>query len=100
MGQHSERNEAGLSPEEAVAKLEAIYSSSKSALQTAFDDFVENGRTPLIEDRESGRFSYPRLTVKYEPEGPLPALSRAFGKFNGPGSYQTDIAQPSLFREL
>lgn len=94
-----EGRDEDLSVEDAVAKLEEIYSSSKSALKQAFHDFVDHGRPPQVEDRRAGRFSYPKLTVRYSPDGPIPGLSRAFGKFNGPGSYQTDVARPALFRD-
>lgn len=84
---------------EAVDKLEAIYETSKAALREAFHAFVDKGTTPSVEDRRAGRFSYPRLIVTYTPEGAIPAFSRAFGNFNGPGVYQTDIAQPQLYRD-
>lgn len=84
---------------EAADKLEAIYADNKAALRAAFDAFVENGTPPSVNDRKAGRFSYPRLTVTYAPNGAVPAISRAFGNFNGPGTYQTDIAQPRLFRD-
>ncbi len=86
-------------PEEAVDKLEALYAESKTALRSAFDTFVESGEAPNVDERKSGRFSYPLLTVTYQPDGATPAFSRAFGNFNGPGVYQTDIAQPELFRD-
>lgn len=84
---------------EAVDKLEAIYEQSSSALRQAFNAFVENGTTPDVEKRKAGCFSYPRLTVTYKPAAATPAFSRAFGNFNGPGVYQTDIARPKLFRD-
>lgn len=87
------------SASEAVDKLEAIYEQSSSSLREAFNAFVEKGATPNVEQRKAGCFSYPRLTVTYRPDGATPAFSRAFGNFNGPGVYQTDIARPKLFRE-
>lgn len=56
-----EGRDEDLSVEDAVAKLEETYSSSKSALKQAFHDFVEHGRPPQVEDRRAGRFSYPKL---------------------------------------
>ena len=92
-------NERGASiecatPAEAVDNLQAIYDESRIALRDAFNAFVEKGAVPSVEDRRAGRFSYPRLVVTYSPKGAIPAFSRAFGNFNGPGVYQTDIAQP------
>lgn len=82
------------SPSEAVDALEAIYDASASALQAAFKAFVDAGTVPP----PAGSFPYPALCITYRPEGAVPPLSSAFGKFETPGVYETDVAQPGLFR--
>ena len=47
--------------------------------------------------REPGAYAYPALRVTYRPDGVVPPLSSAFGKFESPGTYQVDVARPALF---
>lgn len=84
--------------EDAANALELLYAASADRLRLAFNEFVENGKPPSFEERRRGAFCYPRLTVSYRPRAAVPAFSRAFGNFNAPGCYQTDITQPKLFR--
>ena len=37
--------------------------------------------------------------MRYAPDGVVPPLSSAFGKFESPGLYQTDVARPALFSD-
>lgn len=82
-------------PEEAVALLDQRYTQSADALRAAFAAFVAEGTPP----QSGATFPYPRLRVTYAPEGAVPAISSAFGKFEAPGTYETDIARPALFKD-
>ena len=53
-------------------------------------------RPPRADERSS--FCYPQLRVTYEAQGVQPSISRAFAKFQGPGTYVTTITQPAHFR--
>jgi AMP nucleosidase len=67
-----------------------------SAQRSALELYFAKGTAPSEEER--GRFRYPELRVTYRAGGPLPATQRAYGKFQGPGVYNTTITQPMAFR--
>ncbi|MDF1770044.1 AMP nucleosidase [Maricaulis sp.] len=86
-------------PAEAVEQLEALYQSSVERLQTALKSFLDGGPPPSHDDRQAGAFVYPELRVTYEPDGPPPPVSRAFGKFTDTGLYASTITKPALFAD-
>ncbi|OLF71053.1 AMP nucleosidase [Maricaulis sp. W15] len=86
-------------PAEAVEQLEALYQMSVERLQTALKSFLDGGPPPSPEERQSGAFVYPELRVTYEPDGPPPPISRAFGKFTDTGLYASTITHPTLFAD-
>ncbi|HVY88697.1 MAG TPA: AMP nucleosidase, partial [Hyphomonadaceae bacterium] len=67
-------------------------------LRAALEAFVTKGETPDPKARERGDFCYPELRLKYDPEGPVPALPRAFAKLSEAGMYTTTVTQPAFFR--
>ena len=74
----------------------ARYEASADRLRADFDAFVRDGLEP---SRGPGAYAYPAVRVRYAPDGVVPPLSSAFGKFENPGLYQTDIARPALFAD-
>ena len=87
------------SPTEAVDQLQALYEASVERLREALRAFLEEGTPPAASARAAGAFAYPELRVRYQPDGPPPPVSRAFGKFTEPGLYVQTITQPGFFRD-
>lgn len=85
-------------PDSAIDALETLYSRATSALSAALSRFLKEGIPPDPRLRASGAFCYPRLRIVYNPDGPPPPISRAFGKMSEPGIYLTTITRPEFFR--
>ncbi len=83
---------------EIIDALQALYSAAATALSSALENYLRNGETPRPEDRDAGIFCYPELIIRYNPDGPPPPISRAFGKMSEAGTYATTITQPEFFR--
>lgn len=87
----------GLSPTEAVDRLEELYSGATSALGRALDRFIETGKPPTPKERR--QFRYPLLRIiHHEQELPRPLNRRAFAKLQEPGTYETTITHPEHYR--
>ncbi len=86
-------------PSEAVDQLQTLYDASVERLQNSLKSFLDGNGPPSAEEREAGAFVYPELRVTYEPDGPPPPISRAFGKFTDPGVYASTITHPDMFRD-
>ena len=84
-------------PKNIISELEKLYSEAVDALCSALQDFLRDGKTPDPEARANGAFCYPELVIEYNPDGPPPPISRAFGKMSEAGTYSTTIAQPKFF---
>ncbi len=97
MDQHTREIYITKTPDEAIFKLTELYNQSAHNLREAFEKYVKEGIPPNPDDRRDGAFAYPKLILKYKPEGAVPAYSRAFGKFDTPGVYEADITRPALF---
>lgn len=82
----------------AVDRLCSLYDEAVSALREALKTYLNGGAAPALEERQTGLFAYPELRITYLPEGPVPPLSRAFGKFSEAGIYTQTITRPDLFR--
>lgn len=80
-----------------ISELEKLYSEAVDALCSALQDFLRDGKTPDPQARADGAFCYPELVIEYNPDGPPPPISRAFGKMSEAGTYSTTIAQPKFF---
>ena len=89
---------ASLAPEEAVERLEALHASASNALRDALERYLSTGSAPTPEER--ARFRYPELRLDYRPTGPLPAIKRAYAKFQGRGAYATTVTQPGVLPAL
>lgn len=87
-----------MTPEEVVDRVTEIYDASVVSLKSALNDFIKEGKKPDPKWRQDRRFSYPQIRVIYQPDGPPPIMSRAFGKLSEPGVYVTTITQPQFFR--
>ena len=83
-------------PERAVEILIALHDEATSLLRASLEQFLAVRSPPTPAERS--RFRYPQLTVTYDASGPVPSLSRAYAKFQGPGVYETTITQPRAFR--
>ena len=90
---------ASLAPDEAVDRLEALHAAASNALRDALERYLATGvaadaggARPLPLSRAA-----PRPT---RPTGPLPAIKRAYAKFQGRGVYATTVTQPAFFRAL
>ena len=85
-------------PTKIIDALEVLYSEAAGALSSALERYLHNGETPDVEARAAGAFCYPELIISYNPDGPPPPISRAFGKMSEAGTYATTITQPEFFR--
>ncbi len=81
--------------EAAIGQLESLYQEAISQLRSALGNYVANRIAPTKEQRE--KFRYPKITLTYDPDGPPPVSSRAYAKFNAPGTYTTTITHPKIF---
>ena len=84
---------------DSVDVLCALYQRSADTLRQAFDCFIKDGTEPDKTARKNGAFAYPLLRMTYLPDGPAPAYSRAFGKFDTPGTYETSITKPEIYAD-
>jgi AMP nucleosidase len=87
---------SGLTPEQAVDRLEALHTAACDALRTALARFTETGVPPTPQERAT--FRYPELCVDWQPAGEVPFTWRAWAKFQAPGRYVTTVTQPAFFR--
>lgn len=84
------------SPEDAVARLIALYDAAIDAQRHALERFFATQVAPTAEER--AKFRYPELRVIYRATSVPPIKQRAYAKFQGPGVYATTITQPAFFR--
>ncbi len=87
------------SPTDVINALEQEYERAVSALSDALDAYLETGATPESTLRDNGAFCYPQIRLTYQPDGPPPPISRAFGKMSEPGTYISTFTRPDFFRE-
>jgi AMP nucleosidase len=87
---------AGLTPEQAVDRLEELHASACDALRLALARFTASGAPPTAEERAA--FRYPELCVDWQPVGAVPYTRRAWAKFQIAGRYVTTVTQPAFFR--
>jgi AMP nucleosidase len=87
---------SGLTPEQAVDRLEELHSRACDALRAALAHFTATGAPPQPEERAA--FRYPELRVQWQPAGAIPFTWRAWAKFQAPGLYATTVTQPAFFR--
>ncbi|HSI01028.1 MAG TPA: AMP nucleosidase [Reyranella sp.] len=87
---------SGLTPEQAVDRLEELHTTACDALRTALARFTETGVPPTPQERATYR--YPQLSVDWQPAGEVPFTWRAWAKFQVPGRYVTTVTQPAFFR--
>jgi AMP nucleosidase len=87
---------SGLTPEQAVDRLEELHTLACDALRAALAHFTATGAPPSPEERAT--FRYPELRVQWQPAGAVPFTWRAWAKFQAPGVYCTTITQPAFFR--
>lgn len=89
---------AGLTPSQALDKLDELYEQAVQALRSAIGKYVENGELPDITARNNGLFVYPSLSVSWSGNATNPPKTRAYGRFTHAGCYTTTITRPALFR--
>lgn len=88
---------ASLTPEQALAELEARYEASVTALRKAIGDYIDHNTLPDTEARAEGLFVYPQLSVSDGADHKA-LKTRAWGRFTHAGCYTTTITNPKLFR--
>ncbi|MEL6857350.1 MAG: AMP nucleosidase [Pseudomonadota bacterium] len=85
-------------PKTIIDELEKLYTTSVNALCDALQAYLKDGKTPDPKARAAGAFCYPELIIHYNPDGPPPPISRAFGKMSEPGTYASTVTQPEFYR--
>jgi AMP nucleosidase len=85
-------------PDQVVEALERLYSDAVEALTSSLETYLATGIPPDAKRRSERAFCYPALIVRYDPDGPPPPISRAFGKMSEPGTYIATITRPDYFR--
>ncbi len=85
-----------LTPEAAVDQLIARHAEATENLKACLQRYLKDRTVPTRKQRQS--FCYPELRVTYASSGLQPSISRAYAKFQGPGTYTTTITQPQHFR--
>ena len=86
----------GLTPEQAVDRLEHLHFAACTALREALAAFTRSGTLPTPQQRTA--FRYPELRVDWQPSGALRFTRRAWAKFQTPGRHVTTVTQPAHFR--
>ena len=89
---------SGLTPAQALDKLDALYEQSVVALRNAIGKYITSGELPDENARKQGLFVYPSLTVTWDGSTTNPPKTRAFGRFTHAGSYTTTITRPTFVR--
>ena len=85
-------------PEQVVDALERLYEDAVNALTSSLEIYLKEGVSPDPDLRQSHAFCYPALIIRYDPDGPPPPISRAFGKMSEAGTYISTITRPDYFR--
>ena len=85
-------------PHKIIDTLEAIYVEAVAALKGSIDRYLKEGVPPDGELRASRAFCYPELVIRYDPDGPPPPISRAYGKISEAGVYVSTVTRPDFFR--
>ncbi|MBK1659095.1 AMP nucleosidase [Paracraurococcus ruber] len=93
-----------LTPEAAVARLEALHAEAVAAQRAALERLLAGGPPPDAAER--ARFTYPELRLTWAPgetpgsppAGAPPATRRAWARFQQPGCYAVTVTQPGHFR--
>jgi AMP nucleosidase len=85
-----------LTPEAAVQKLIDLHAAAASSLKSCLDAYLNSRRVPA--DTERAKWRYPALRVTNFSHGLQPTISRAYAKFQGPGTFATTITHPGHFR--
>ena len=85
---------------EIVDQLASLYDEAVVALNASLLRYMKEGVPPDGEARASGAFCYPELVLHYDPDGPPPPISRAFGKLSEAGTYVSTVTQPELYRSF
>src|SRR5262245_1687689 len=88
---------SGLTPEQAVDRLEEHHAAASTALREALARFTESGIVPSPHERAA--FRYPELCIDWQPSGAVHFTRRAWAKFQAPGRYATTVTQPAFFRQ-
>ncbi|VEB96409.1 AMP nucleosidase [Cedecea lapagei] len=88
----------GLTPAEALEKLEELYENSVTALRDAIALYTQQGTLPDVDARSDGLFVYPELRVSWDGVPRGPKNTRSYARFTHSGSYTTTVTRPALFR--
>jgi AMP nucleosidase len=88
---------SGLTPEQAVDRLEELHTAASNALREALARYTESSVVPAAHERLA--FRYPELCIDWHPSGTVRFTRRAWAKFQAPGRYTTTVTQPAFFRQ-
>lgn len=89
--------EENFDPEQIIELLENKYAEAVSGLKSALLEYCQTKNPPEDIRKTKNKYCYPELVVRYNPDGPPPPLSRAFGKLSAAGKYVATITRPKLF---
>jgi len=62
-------------------------------MKVAILGYGSQGHAHALNLRDSGAFCYPQIRLTYDPDGPPPPISRAFGKMSEAGTYISSFTQ-------
>lgn len=85
-----------LTPEAAVDRLVELHDKATATLRSCLNSYFNKKTVPTLKQRLE--FCYPELRIIYSTAGLQPSISRAYAKFQGPGTYVSTITQPIHFR--
>jgi AMP nucleosidase len=85
-----------LTPAAAVDQLIELHKNATNALRASLELYFKQKTPPSAAQKTE--FCYPELRVTYSTTGLQPSISRAYAKFQGPGTYTSTITQPAHFR--
>ena len=80
-----------------IAQLQSFYQEAVTTLREDVIAFGRDGQIPDSAKRSNGAYTYPELRLIYSGVGEPLDRSRAFGRLEQQGSYNTTITRPQLF---
>lgn len=87
---------SGLTPAQALDKLDALYEQSVVALRNAIGNYITSGELPDENARKQGLFVYPSLTVTSTVAQPIPQNARIWSLYPRRQLHHHDYSPYSL----
>ncbi|QQN74484.1 AMP nucleosidase [Croceicoccus sp. YJ47] len=86
-------------PDTIIAELTRLHDEAVERLRADIAAFANDGSLPSSTRRSDGSYCYPELRLTYKGDGDPSDISRAFGRLNRRGHYNTTVTRPRLFAE-